>query len=342
MTLIAGFRSYDAPVLIGDSLLTHNGIVSGLRKKVIIVTSNFALAWTGNSIAADSVVKSLQSSLDFSAVTFSSVKAILTEPETSDLGTLHVSLVCWVLDDQGQHCFRWNSSYPKELFLGEPMYDGSGDTVIEALAGTGLRDTSRPDCIDPMDAARGALQVTTRLMATELLGPSTRDQGFGFSYEIILANKHKFEYIDDILYLAITHNMDNAGKYLTSHFKGSVCKYRNRENYSLIDFYDPNRNAHNVHIVRPCGRQSNEALDALLQSVGCLDYRFPFLSQHYCVFSQFNAPGFKCPPIVMLHGNDVQKERSMFQVTTNNELLLRVNTEMIEWIYRSIREDQES
>lgn len=94
MTLIAGFRSFDTPVLIGDFLITDGDAKSGLQKKVLLVADNFALAWTGHLLAADSVVKSLQSSLDLAAVTLKSVRAILTDPATSDLGQLHVSLVC--------------------------------------------------------------------------------------------------------------------------------------------------------------------------------------------------------------------------------------------------------
>lgn len=339
MTLIAGFRSYGTPVLIGDFLITDGNAVSGLRKKVLLVSDNFALAWTGHLLAANSVVNSLQSSLDLANVTFKSVKAILTDPATSDLGMLHVSLICWIIDDQGQHCFRWNSKYPKKLFLGETLYDGSGDSFAEALAGTGLRHSSAPNSIDPAEAVKGALYVTTNLMVSEMLGPSTQSRGFGFSYEIILAREHRFEYVDDILYFAVTHDMDRTGKYLGSHFAGSIFKYQSRENYSLINVYDPSRNAHNVHIVRPVGQQPNEVLNTLILMAERSDYYFPFPSQHYCVFSHFNAPNFKSPPLVIVQGNHVPLDKRMFEVSAMNELHLHVNPDMIEWMYRNICEN---
>lgn len=340
MTLIAGFRSFDTPVLIGDFLITDGNAVSGLRKKVLLVADNFALAWTGHLLAADSVVKSLQSSLDLAAVTIESVRAILTNPATSDLGIPHVSLVCWVIDSQGQHCFRWNSNYPNELFLGVPMYDGSGGSFAEALAGTGLRDSSIPSSIHLDRAVHGALGVTTNLMTSEMLGPSTQPHGFGFSYEIILANNHRFEYVDNILYFTVTHEIDSAGKYLRSHFTGSIYKYQSIENYSLINVYDPTKNTHNVHIVSPVGKQSKETLNALLHSTERLDYCFPFSSQYYCVFVRFNAPGFESPPLVLIQGDHVPQNKGIFEVTAKNELLLQVNPDMTEWMYRTIREDQ--
>jgi len=220
------------------------------------------------------------------------------------------------------------------------MYDGSGDSFAEALAGTGPRYSSMPNSTDPTRAALGALSVTTRLMKSEMLGPSTQSHGFGFSYEIILAKEHRFEYVDDILYFAVTHDMDRAGKFLGSHFRGLVYKYRSRENHSLIDVYDPSRNAHNAHIVSPVGQQSKETLNALLRSIQRSDHCYPFPSQYYCVFSQFNTPDFESPPLVMVQGNDVPQNKRMFEVTAKNELLLHVNPDMIEWMYRTIREEQ--
>ncbi len=224
MTLIAGFRSFGTPTLIGDFLITTGDAVAGLRKKVLIVADNFALAWTGHLLAADSVVKSLQSYLDLDAVQIEAVRAILTNRTTSDLGTLHVSLICWVIDNQGDHCFRWNSQDPNKVRWGAPIYDGSGESFVEALVGGGLRDSFKPTSIDPDRTVDGALDVTTKLMVSEMLGPSTHPHGFGFAYEIIQGKSHRFEYVDNILYFAVTHELDDTGKHFSSHFAGSIYK----------------------------------------------------------------------------------------------------------------------
>ncbi len=340
MTLIAGFRSFGTPTLIGDFLITTGDAVAGLRKKVLIVADNFALAWTGHLLAADSVVKSLQSYLDLDAVQIEAVRAILTNRTTSDLGTLHVSLICWVIDNQGDHCFRWNSQDPNKVRWGAPMYDGSGESFVEALVGGGLRDSFKPTSIDPDRTVDGALDVTTKLMVSEMLGPSTHPHGFGFAYEIIQGKSHRFEYVDNILYFAVTHELDDTGKHFSSHFAGSIYKYQSHENYTLINVYDPSKNAHNVHVVSPVGQESKETLDTLVLGAERSDYLFPFSSQYYCVFIRFNAPDFESPPLVLIQGNHVPQNDRIFEVTAKKELLLHVKPAMIEWMYRTIREDQ--
>jgi hypothetical protein len=111
VTLIAGFHAFGTPVLIGDFLITSGAERSGLRKKILLIADNFALAWTGHLIAANSVVESLQSSLDLNAVTCESVKAVLTAPTTSDL--------------EGS---RYQSSVGSSTPRGRTAYDGIAPT----------------------------------------------------------------------------------------------------------------------------------------------------------------------------------------------------------------------
>lgn len=113
MTLIAGFYSFDVPVLIGDFLTTTTRGTWGLRKKILKISDSFALSWTGHLVAADAVIRVLQSSIDVDNVDLQSVKSVLTQPAmSSQLSPFEVRLVCWVVDSNGQHCFRWNSLYP--------------------------------------------------------------------------------------------------------------------------------------------------------------------------------------------------------------------------------------
>ena len=106
VTLIAGFHSWYVSSY-WDFLITKNGDVSGLRKKILLVADNCALAWTGYLVAANSVVTRLQIALG------QEVTTILTNPSTtSDMGSSHVTRICWVVDAQRAHCFRWRSDYP--------------------------------------------------------------------------------------------------------------------------------------------------------------------------------------------------------------------------------------
>ena len=285
MTLIAGFHSFGTPVLIGDFLIT-SGDRYELRKKVLLVADNFALAWTGNLVAANLVVKSLQADLDRDAVTLESVKGILTDPAASRLETLQVSLICWVADGQGAHCFRWRSDYPHDLFLGSPMYAGSGESFVQALAGEGLRDSASPEGTNPNLAVKGALHVTRELMWSEMFGPTTKPQGFSFAYEVLcLVDGQRFEYVNNVLYFAITCELDGSGKYLRGGFSGPVYKYEAHGNFTGVYVYDPSTRTQSRYVVPPVGLNSKQEEDDLLQRMAKPQYRpFPFDSDHYNVF----------------------------------------------------------
>lgn len=258
MTLIAGFRSYDTPFLIGDFLLTSNTLGrSGLRKKILLIADNFALAWTGDLFAAEVVIKTLQSRLDLSGVTLENVRAVLTKSPLH-LGVFHVVIICWIVDHEGQHCFRWRSDYPKEFFVGCPMYDGSGEEVIEAIAGPkGLHDSSGNSNVNPVVAA---LQVTTNLMKAEIFGPSTETFGFGFAYELLyLVDGFKFEYVDNVSYTGITYELDENGHYIGSSFSGAYYKYQSYGNLTAIFIYDPIARSQERHVITPTGFSRNNA-----------------------------------------------------------------------------------
>jgi hypothetical protein len=342
VTLIAGFHSFGTPVLIGDFLTTSSGDRYGLRKKVLLVADNCALAWTGHLVAANSVVTSLQDALGRDAVTLESVKGILTDPATSRLGTLQVSLICWVAERQGAHCFRWRSDYPHELFLGSPMYDGSGDSFVQALAGEGLRDSASSKGTNPKRAVEGALHVTTELMWSEMFGPTTKPQGFGFAYEVLcLVDGQRFEYLNNVLYFAITCELDGSGKYMRGGFSGPVYKYEAHGNFTGLYVYDPSTRTQSRYVVPPVGLYSEQAETELLQRMAKPQYRpFPFDSDHYCAFVLLKAPNFSCPPTSMYFGRKAAQVHKIIDISKPNEISLKVPPDMVERMYRAIQDDQ--
>lgn len=132
MTLIAAFRSYGVPALIGDLLISDGS----RRKKVQIIADRLAIAWTGHLVAAQAVVKALQAELGTRSPTRKILESILTNPTfASELGSWHVTLIGWIVEGTTAHCFRWNSLYPIEVFYGDPMYDGSGDFEAQRFLG---------------------------------------------------------------------------------------------------------------------------------------------------------------------------------------------------------------
>lgn len=60
MTLIAAFWADDVPVLIGDFMISIKGdnrrVPISTAQKVHLISDNFAVAWTGNQLAAVEVM----------------------------------------------------------------------------------------------------------------------------------------------------------------------------------------------------------------------------------------------------------------------------------------------
>jgi len=179
------------------------------------------------------------------------VREVLTNPATSDIGSLHVRLIGWVIDARGQHCFLWNSLYPGELFSGAPQCDGSGSSTAEFLVASKLLDrASCPDHIEPDEDCRGALSVTTQLMAYEFWGPSTREWNFGFAYEILqLVDGTHFKYLDNALFIPIAFELDERGRYISGKFSAPQVKYKADGNCSTFFIHDPIMKTEDIYIV---------------------------------------------------------------------------------------------
>src|SRR5690349_17624393 len=100
MTAIAGFRSFGIPVLIGDFFREASG--ERIRKRLVILSDRCAVAWTGDPLAAASVIKNIQSATNGDLITMESISAILTEPAMSPAELPSTKLIGWVVDGLGQ------------------------------------------------------------------------------------------------------------------------------------------------------------------------------------------------------------------------------------------------
>ncbi len=345
MTLIAGFHSFDTPVLIGDFLTTSTLGTSGLRKKILRIADNFALAWTGHLVAADLVIRFIERSLDLNSVTFASVEAVLTDGAAlSEFSGLQVRLVCWVIDSEGQHCFRWNSLYPHRLFSGAPTYDGSGELWALALAGVnGLRYSSPPDTVVPDQAIRGALGITTNLLDSEMWGPSTRALGFGFGYEILQwVNGTRFEYIDNALYIPLTFELDDQGHFLKREFGSSFYKYEAHDNCSVLYIYDPIAHKQDRHVITPPGRHSEQIADELCQRI-VKPTPYPFESDYYCISIRLKGLAFVTPPSLffIIARDESQRPGAPCRIDPSkaDEIWISYDRKWVEWMYDTIRAD---
>jgi hypothetical protein len=339
MTLVAAFRSYGVPALIGDLLITTPGGSESRRKKVRIIADRFAIAWTGHLIAAHTVVEALQTELGMRSPTRKILESILTKPKFAELGSLHVTLIGWIVEDTTAHCFRWNSSYPIEVFYGDPMYDGSGDFEAHRFLGNAGPHSSDPNAMsDREDVVAGVLYTVTNLMKAEVVGPSTKHLGFGFAYEAILLNEERrFEYIDNILYYSLVHELDIAGRYLSSRLIGNQFKVTDRAGNSVIYVFDPERNCQSRYVITPVGLSPQTISEALIAQLAAEPTAFPISSAYYCSFLWFEAPDFICPPVVEYFGGE--KSLELIDLSDPTIFSLKIDVGRVEWMYRCIKAD---
>jgi hypothetical protein len=327
VTAIAGFRSFGIPVLIAD-FSKEASAEYALRKKLVVLSDNCAVAWTGHLLAADSVIKKIQSATNGDLITMESITAILTDPATTlETGVPSVRLIGWVGDGHGQHCFSWNSEYAHTVVPGAPAFDGSGVASIQQLVGNvgAVHDESgeAPDPILP------ALQITTRLMNDELLDSTKFELGFGFAYEVAFVKNQRFQYADNILYLAITCDLDQAGRYSGSTFVGSLYKYRVAENFTQISVYNPTTHVQERHVVEPVGFYSRKIGEEIVQRLGANPREFPWDSDYYCVLLQVNAPGFSKTITFVL---DRFNSKELVDTSKPGAFSFNVPPQMIEWM----------
>jgi hypothetical protein len=321
------------------------GEAVGARKKILRLSHNFVLAWTGHLIAARSVINSIRSSLDLNAVTFDAVKAILVNPATSNLGLgLEVILVCWIIDGDGIHCFLWNSRYPHELFSGSPQYAGSGEDTIRALVGPRgvVFPSGSPGEDFPQLSTVCALGIVGQLLRNEMQGRSTWQLGFGFAYEVLMwKDGVRFEYLDNILYLTLKCVLDKNSKFLGRDFGDKFYKYESDGNRTKVFVYDTKTRHQDIHLITAPGDDNEEEHWAYLHNaVRESGYRYPFKSDFYIVVIEFKSPEFTYSNFVrIVPQNDPE---FIFDVSTSGSkslLDLRFQPATIESMYRYIKEN---
>ncbi|MDB5102894.1 MAG: hypothetical protein JWP91_583 [Fibrobacteres bacterium] len=343
MTLIAAFLSHETPAIVGDYLLTVENAKSGLRKKIMILGKNVAIAWTGHLSAANSVIKNLQSKLPYSEISMGKISVVLKDPETIvfEESDSFVTVIGWVVEANQRYCFRWSSEDPTEITYGDPIYEGSGAEEIFQIAGPrGL--TNSQNINDKFSVKRGILTVLTNLLRLELVGPSTENSGYGFAYEaIIFDNKVGFHYLDNILYLSIIYRLDEKGKYLG--FEGNPKKYKQISvgNISIVQIVNSEKEHNCFHIIHPAGNKENESSDDILRELKDKTEKISLEADFYCIASILIVPNFLCPKIIEVYPKPSKDSNG--PITLNgNQIDLVINPGYVEAMYLQIKADQEN
>lgn len=213
MTLIATYKKFDIPVLLGDVLITGGGKES-YCKKINKVSSNFVIGWTGRKLNAVTVLKPLFETFGNKKVSMKEVEEFLLSFDTSqfigDENENKLLMSGWIIDDE-EYSFLWNGNYnnfeTKELFFdeGNGIFLGSGSNFFEGLLQESEEvpiHTSNSDLY--FQAVGSVLKEVCALTNGEY--PATNKSwrnGFGFAYEVLIYDGNRFNYLDNILYLTV-------------------------------------------------------------------------------------------------------------------------------------------
>ena len=339
MTLIAGFRTFGVPILIGDFLLTRRGQPAGLSKKVRKLRKNCVLGWTGQQLAAERVMRHLDQRLTVQHTTRQELELCLRSYDVLELGSLAVRLVGWVVDDE-EHCFRWNSGYPHEVFYGEPMFDGSGDTTIETL--TGLRfinDPLEPNLVSTKRAVDASLDIATSLVSDEVFNGINRRRGFGHAYEILYLQGQEFEYVSDVLYVLLAFAASDEGVLSGPKIRRPIYKYRALEELSVVDTLGEN-NERLIHLITAVGDSQSKSRAAAyarqLEQTPKKELHFGFESQYYCIFVHVESGPLVGHLLTTVQGPEWPPEQCFIKAE-KNEFHVGMPVETLDELYRTLR-----
>lgn len=301
--------------------MTADGRPSDIKKKVHKLSKNCAVAWTGDLIAASSVIRNLKQQLNSDYISFKELESHLTKLNPEEFGNFVTRLIFWVIDDK-EYCFLWNSGYPQELFLGEPTYDGSGQKVIEeqlsingnisprdggfvSSLGEPLPTDIDGKLITPYRlsdieyAKKSCLNIITQLKTDEALFRKNHELGFGYGYDILIYENGEFRYIDDILYIILTFFINNANKNIGVSSPSHLFKYFVSDEFSIMENINISKRENAFNIACPLGNYNFSDKKKLIETLS-ENNRNVYLSKYYCLFLNLLGPKGHLPPITMI------------------------------------------
>lgn len=257
MTMIAAFKVHDTPILVGDVAKSDGQVRNGSCKKVYKISNNLVVAWTGDMVAAQLVIKSLLNNLKRDRVNIADLTHTLTNFSVDDFGNFHTIIIGWLIDDGNHHSFRWNSGYPHELFWTDECFDGTGGEYFSSLIKHDNADES--EFVDvKTDAGRAILNTINKISQArfqETLYPEEWDSTFGMSYEILYYYEGSFRYIDSITNIGWDYDWNPVTNTGAMRFPPHIFRYSIRADGPVIQKHGkPDQLGHSQvmeHQVRP-------------------------------------------------------------------------------------------
>jgi len=165
--------------------------------------------------------------------------------------------------------------------------------------------------------------------------------GFGHCYDILaLDEKREFQYVDDILYVALNVYFDDNGKYLRLQQDGQICKYTTRDGYTLVYSIDLQSRRTVINIITPVGNCPTKSAEKVLQEIRESKFKVPVKSTYYCLFTFLIGPDSLVAPVAFIHPEDVPETKRFVDVKSDDELSIRCDPNFLEWMYKAVCKDR--
>jgi hypothetical protein len=335
MTLIAAFKAHHTPVIIGDFLITKKNAHSS-RKKIIKLSDNVAIGWTGDLLAANEIMPLIYGKTPKSRISKEELERILTKDITIDCGKLCINIIGWIVDEGNNYCFRWNSAYPCEVYYDESMLDGRGAEFAKTVI-TEHNIKIEDQELSQDEAMKFALISTCgKFMNTEIFEQSLQEKfSCGISYEALFLNKNGvFEYLDNILYLGITCNFDENKNYIRAELSEIYFKYETVGRYSAkLSIYNNRTGYKDIHAITAPGVRAT--LSPGLSPNSILKNHLlssSFESDLYCIGVKLKSPLYKTEYSLLIDFAKNGKSRHV-EAATESGIKLNLSIDELEKLH---------
>lgn len=183
------------------------GEIRSLRKKVYVISHNFAVGWTGHRVVAKAIITALKNTFANKIVTKASMEHFLKSCKADDFGSLHTNFIGWIIDNE-PYCFRWNCLYPEEVFYDYYFVDGTGEEYFESFEKQPWQSGGIA-LLNQDEAILSVINKVARARFEESLYRGTWDLSFGASYDILAFLEGRFRYVRSIVYIGWDYFWDS-------------------------------------------------------------------------------------------------------------------------------------
>jgi hypothetical protein len=215
-----------------ETLLGEKGLVAAAAtRKAIIVSENLALAWSGDFVPAQTVVRRLKVSLSGRTITKKEIFEFLAEID--DLGaTASCGFVGWVVEGTQGTCFNWSSSNPLSIDMGPEFVIGTGAAEFRDIY-----TQHHYSSFDGEESSRPPYELAAKMgscLSRDWRHQTTTSNRFGYWYEAIFLGEAGFEYVPEVQFCACEITFDEIGNVLDFRGPRIVVQSRSTPIHTLI------------------------------------------------------------------------------------------------------------